>query len=505
MINFDPRSGDGRAVCAICAWPRSTLRDPCCDGLDDEERSQTWSLQGHNDLCAAVRTAALVPQRRRAATIDRLLKRCRDVSELSSEALADEIKRATHAVHNCDRRDRVAGRPEGVVAMALSRMVAGEFQKLVLVELGPNGISSQEITLSSDYSLHACARLERQDIWAEFVGEPPGSEYRNFFLAGGVVHEKQPPRHRDPVQLRQLAERYLSECGLCPPNPDSEYLIIRRVTGWLVIDLLVAAMRSCVLPTGQIILRPSAPLLAQLADDWCAIAPLRHGYELAVAEIGHPDGVVSISTVVLFGAGTTAEPSGAIRVPIKLTRADGQSGALTLPVLIASAKPVHARDQLVVGRAELPDSGPVSCELVLRRPGEVEFGPLRSGSSQMTLPVTVSNTPSWSDIVNNIPSHNAFEVVIALEFSGIPEVVKPRIDIARNLLHALHIRDDLVPGSVRVAAIRYIDHPEKPPRRRKKACQVEPFIAPSAMIDALVQCLIIDFLLPEVRLVPGQL
>lgn len=474
------------APCPLCAWPRSGLQVLCCARRHGEETAQTWSLQGHHDLCAAVRAAAWVAGPSDAACFDRLLFRCRDVGELSASARATEIERAKHAVRACDRRDRVGRHPEGVVAMSLARMVAGEVRRLVLLELGPDGLACSEIVGNSDGSLRPSACGSQHDIWAELIDGRPGAEHRNFFLAGGVAGDGPVPR-RDRGQLRQLAEKYLAERGIQPNDPDSEYLLVRRVTGWRVIDLLADALRSCVLPTGEVVLRPSAPPLGQLVDDWCATAPLRHGYELAVAAIGQADGAVEVSTVALFGAGTAGEPGGAVRVPVELARPDGQAGQVTLPVLISNGGPVRDRAQLLVGQAQLPCPGSVSCELVLRGPGHLEFGPLRSVPSGPAVPVTVSNTPSWSDIMRNLPLHDAFEVVIAVELSGTPDVVDPRVEILRNLVHALCIRDTAAPGSVRVAAIRYIDHPEKAPRRYKPTCQLEPFAAPHSMIDPLTR------------------
>lgn len=487
MTESDSRADDGRAHCPVCSWLRSSPLDRCCDCVHGDETARAWSLRGHNDLCAAVRTAALVPPGPgRTACFDRLLARCRDLGELSEGARAGEIEFARHAVRECDRRTRVGRRPEGVVAMSLARMVAGELHRLVLVELGPNELSSYEIIRNSDGSLGTRDRLARHDIWVELVGGQPGSEHRNFFLAGGVADDEPAPR-RDRGQLRQLAEKYLVERGIRATDPDSEYLLVRRVTGWRVIDLLAGALRSCVQPTGEVVLRTNAPLLVQLADVWCATAPLRHGYELAVAAIDEADGGVAVSTVMLFGAGTGGEPGGDVRVPVELARPDGQAGPVTLPILIANGEPVSDRAQLLVGQAELPGLGSVSGELVLCRPGHVEFGPLRSGPGGPTVPVTVSDTLSWSDIVRGLPSHNAFEVVVAVELSGKPEVVHPRVEILHNLVHALRIRDTAAPGSVRVAAIQYIDHPEQASRRYQSTCQVVPFTAPHAMIDPLTR------------------
>ena len=387
MIESEFRPDDGDAHCPVCAWSRFGLLGPCCDCLHGDATARTWSLQGHNDLCAAVRAAALAPGPKGTACFARLLARCRDVGELSGGARAAEIERARHTVRDYDRRDRAGRRPEGVVAMLLARMVAGELRRLVLVELGPDELSSYEIVANSDGNLHSRACGTRHDIWAELVGGQPGSETRNFFLAGGVADDE-PALRRDCGQLRQLAEKYLVEHSI-RADPDSEYLLVRRVTGWRVIDLLASALRSWVLPTGEVVLRSSAPPLAQLADDWCATAPLRHGYELAVAAIGQADGLVTVSTVALFGAGTAREPGGDKRVPVELARPDGQAGPVTLPVLIANGGPVRDRAQLLVGQAQLPGPGPVSCELVLRRPGHVEFGPLRSVPTAPSVPLTV--------------------------------------------------------------------------------------------------------------------
>jgi hypothetical protein len=418
------------------------------------------------------------------ACSNRLLARCRDLNRLSGRARAAEIERAEDAVRQYDRRTRAGRSPEGVVAMALARMVAGELHRLVLVELGPDGLSCREILRNTDGSLRISVGEAQHDIWAELTGGQPGSERRNFFLAGGVASDEPAPR-RDRGQLRALAEDYLGQRGIQATDPSSEYLLMRRLTGWRVIDLLAGALRSCVPPTGDVVLRASASPLGQLAEDWRDGAPLRHGYELAVASIDEADGTVAVSTVPLFGAGTAGGPGGDVRMSLDLARADGQAGPVTLPILIANGG--RERAQLLVGQTELPDPGPVSCELVLRRPGQVEFGSVRSSQGGAAVPVSVSDTPSWSDIVRGLPSHTAFDVVVAVELSGAPAVVHPRIEVLRNLVHALRIRDIAAPGSVRIAAIRYIDHPEQASRRNQPTCQVVPFAAPEAMVDPLAR------------------
>jgi hypothetical protein len=365
-------------------------------------------------------------------------------------------------------------------------MVAGELHRLVLVELGPNELSSCAILRNPDGSLRTHAWGAQHDIWVELAGGQPGSEHRNFFLAGGVADDEPAPR-RDRSLLRALAEEYLRERGIQVTDPGSEYLLLRRVTGWRVIDLLVGALRSCVAPTGDAVLRISAAPLVQLAEDWCATAPLRHGYELAVASVDETDGAVAVSTVTLFGAGTSGGPGGDVRIPVELARADGQAGPVTLPILIANGALERERAQLLVGQAELPGPGPVSCELVLRRPGHVEFGPVCSLRGGPEVPVSVSDTPSWPDIERSLPAHNGFDVVVAVELSGAPGVVHSRIEVLRKLVDTLHLRDTAVPGSVQVAAIQYIDHPEQASRRNQPTCQVVPFAAPDAILDPLVR------------------
>src|SRR5262249_18458857 len=156
----------------------------------------------------------------------------------------------------------------------------------------------------------------------------------------------EPAPRRDRRQLQVLAQRYLAASGIQASDPSSEYLLLRRVTGWRVVDLFAGALRSCVLPTGDVVPRTSAPPLVSLAEEWCAAAPLRHGYELAVASVNEADGRVAVSTVPLFGAGTAGHPGGDVRVPVELARADGQPGPVTLPILIANG--TLDRAQLIV-------------------------------------------------------------------------------------------------------------------------------------------------------------
>src|SRR6185312_490666 len=143
-----------------------------------------------------------------------------------------------------DRSARAGRSPEGVVAMSLARMVAGELHRFVLVELGPEGLSCCEILRNPDGSLRTSACAAQHDIWAELAGGPPGSAWRNFFLAGGVATDE-PALRRDRDQLRVLAKTYLGQRGIKATDPGSEYLLMRRVTGWRVLDLLAGALRSC--------------------------------------------------------------------------------------------------------------------------------------------------------------------------------------------------------------------------------------------------------------------
>src|SRR6185312_6023117 len=133
-------------------------------------------LRGHNDLCAAIRIAASTPAGpERMAHFEWLLARCRDLGRLSGKAREMEIERAKDAVREYDRSARAGRSPEGVVAMSLARMVAGELHRFVLVELGPEGLSCCEILRNPDGSLRTSACAAQHDIWAELAGGPPGS------------------------------------------------------------------------------------------------------------------------------------------------------------------------------------------------------------------------------------------------------------------------------------------------------------------------------------------
>src|SRR5262249_47933471 len=56
MLESDLRG----AYCTVCSWSRPHLRDRCCERPPSDATALAWSRRGHHDLCAALRTAALI-------------------------------------------------------------------------------------------------------------------------------------------------------------------------------------------------------------------------------------------------------------------------------------------------------------------------------------------------------------------------------------------------------------------------------------------------------------
>lgn len=77
-------------------------------------------------------------------------------------------------------------------------------------------------------------------------------------------------------------------------------------------------------------------------------------------------------------------------------------------------------------------------------------------------------------------------MTLAIEVGGDDGVVAPRLDLARTMAHALQRHDSVAPGSVKLALIRYNEHPTRSdPRRQDQACRVHPFQSPGEALHTL--------------------
>jgi hypothetical protein len=92
-------------------------------------------------------------------------------------------------------------------------------------------------------------------------------------------------------------------------------------------------------------------------------------------------------------------------------------------------------------------------------------------------------------VAGALPHHVCFDVAVAVELCGRDDVVKDRLEVLRNLVHAMRTRELKAPGAVHMAVIGYRDHGGTLP-----VCDVLPhrqadgetFAAPEDLLPALL-------------------
>ena len=408
--------------------------------------------------------------------------------QLDAAERRTELGRARGAVRGEDAHRRGDGTLgddalDDAVQALLVRLVLGELRRVVVLDVDLDGL--RRCALRGDGGIVVADPVGGPDPrWDDLLPAPVDPVVRRYLLAGGVL-DGSPDGWRDGADLAARARRALAAAEVERDAAGVEVVLLRRHPGWRALDELAAGVRTAVLPAVDAAAAAYRPDLAAVAAEWCAAGPLRHGYDLAVARIAPADGRVTVSTETLFRAGAPAAPDGERQVSLALERPDGAAGPVLLPVLRAGRAAPADRPAVALPVLDLP--GPAVVDLTVPAPGRVEVVAVRplDPAAAPFWPATATTSPrSWTDLAAEIPQHDAFDVVVAVEMGGEAARADARIEAARNLVRALDAREQRAPGAVRVAALGFTDHGASG-RRGAPVSHEEGFAPPAALHDPL--------------------
>ncbi len=496
-MNTSAPSRRPQSPCPVCTHPGGSGAEGCpgC-GRPPESASADRAEHsgGHRDLTmrqdvrAAVRVGADSLRQGDNRVLKSLLQHCRGLDRLSEDARTRFVEAEQQAVARSERRARAQRRPYGAPEAAAARLAAGETDRLVLVETGPEGFTSCTLTASPAGVVSAAPVVRNVREWSDAV---PSTGVRSraemlFLAAGGVGLKGAPP---DPDTLAAWARELLHPSEGDGPGGVTEHVLIHRCADWLLPDLFAAAVRRTAPPVSEFIAEPGSPDLADRADALCAGVPLRRSYHLALASVAAPGGRVSVAYVELFPVGTAVRRGLPVEVEVPVARPPGRSGPAALPVVVRGAGPDREWSELTVARAEIPVPGEAVVVASLERPGHVRLRVRGTAPDSAPAEGNEGAWPqSWAELSASLPSHHntdvGADVLVAVELGGPAQLVDQRLDVVRTIAHALRAGGG-AGGAARLAAIGYGDHSDNR-RQADDPCQTAGFASPDALM-AVVQ------------------
>ncbi|MFI5957826.1 hypothetical protein [Cryptosporangium sp. NPDC051539] len=323
----------------------------------------------------------------------------------------------------------------GMLAPHLARLVAGEIDRLAVVEIGAEAVTLHRVRvdrIGTPVSDPAVAWA-----WTALVPALPSDrELRLLRLAGGIGDgDGAAPTGAELTAGRlpaELTERSLS----------GALVLVRRVASWPVLDALVDAL-------AERLGTPAAVTVAGALDDALRRAPLRHDYALAIASLDPSTGRVAVVPKVLFGRGTSVVPGREPIEDVPVARI-GADDEVTLAVVACPEGRPEDWYPVQAAVVALPGDG-VTVQIALEGPGKVRF----------LAPVGVRDVPlEWNSLLGRVQDaevHQPVDCVFAVELGGAPAEVQARLDLIENTL-ALLAAEHPQPLALRVAVIGYDDH-----------------------------------------------
>ncbi|MGW0661090.1 hypothetical protein [Streptodolium elevatio] len=485
--------------CPVCTHPGGDGAEGCsgCGRPAAPGAGHAESSGGHHDLTmrqdvrAAVRVGADGLHQGDHRVLKALLQHCRGLDRLSEEARTRMVESEQDAVARAERRARAQRRPYGAPEAAAARLAAGETDRLVLVETGPEGFATCTLTASAVGVVTADPVVRNVREWSDAV---PSTGVRSraemlFLAAGGVGLKGAPP---DPDTLLAWARELLHPSEGEAPGQTTEHVLIHRRANWLLPDLFAAAVRRIAPPVAEFIAEPGSPDLADRADALCAGVPLRRSYHLALASVAAPGGRVSVTYVELFPVGTAVRRGLPVETAVPVARPPGRAGPAALPVVVRGAGPDGEWSELTVARADIPVPGEAVVVASLERPGRVRLRVRGSGADAAQ---AGSWPQSWAELSASLPSHHntdvGADVMVAVELGGPAQLVTQRLEVVRTLAHALRVGVGVhaggLPGhagAARLAAIGYADHSDNR-RQADDPCRTAGFASPGELMAIL--------------------
>ncbi|MDL5158992.1 protein kinase domain-containing protein [Actinomycetospora termitidis] len=422
------------ARCPICRWSVSGGWCPECRHSTADPA--TPARQRDHDLAAAVR-----------ASSGAVLIHCRPSGSSEPDV---ELARARDHVRRADEDRAAQGHLAGAVEDTVARLVYGEVDRVVLVEIDEESVRARVLRRDTNGVPLVGSNAGPWPL-RDLVEAGGDATLRRYLLAGGIVDGGSDP---SASTVRVLAGSIRDELALDDPRTD--LAVIRRAAGWAFPDRVVEALRVGRPPRADVVRPPRHLDLDAYAGQLCANAPLRWAHHLVVAQVGS-DGGVRASSVPLFPAGATPW-SGFASTSVWIRRAAGSEGAIYLPVARAGREAPVSWPLVGIGRIDDLPAGEGEVQVRLVAGTDVHLDLVVGSGESRRLP----SAPFAEDPRPSLPavhrSVSPVDVLVAVELGGPPDVVARRLSLVGAVAGALEKRAAYLPGRVRLGVVGYDDH-----------------------------------------------
>jgi hypothetical protein len=480
-------SADAAPVCPVCEWPDEGSAD--CDRCGARLRGGyvvgAPPAQAQRELESSIagerRRYALRVTARAAAWCGRGTLASLARLAGGDAPAAGEVQDAVAAYEREESPSRTAmaggfGRAGGFVGVGvgftLSRLVAGDTDAIVFVEISPEGISAH--TLVADELGVPGHEPGDQVHWTDLpAGLPVDDDLRMYLLAGGVGDAGAEPAasvaevtasvaaaaERETMRLMRIAAARL-RCGE-PPGPDVgmtqlplrrlDTVLVCRTHRWPPLEAAAAKARAVLRPAAEIF-APGGDPLPVIVGEAARRAPLRYDYCLVLAAIDQQTGMVRLDPRPLFPAGTTGQHRLHPTLDTAVTAPSGAAERLVLPVVTRRGSDPAGWPAVGVGIMDGTAAGITQLRVRLEAPGHVRI------SARPSL-VPGDGTPGWPGVLAGLPATQPVpvvaDVVLLAELGGRPDVIASRMSLLDSVVKRLD-----KPG-IRVAIVGYREHRDK--------------------------------------------
>lgn len=381
---------------------------------------------------------------------------------------------------------------------ALVRLVAGETDALVIAEIGPDGISAS--TLTADWlGVPQRRPADGGQPWTGLLaGLPADVDLLRFRLAGGIgsaaADGHDPPTgSAAPAALGQAADAGAARAlatilgaasaqardgmtaGLRGPGPGAsraraprlDVVLVRRTRGWPVLDAAIRRAWALARPITEIYQGATAGSLADIVDLIASRAPLRHAYDLILAEVDPRSGAVRVRPRELFPAASAARPGSSAEATVHVLPPPQAADVVEVPVVARRGD--TDRDWPLVGTHFIDGTAERPTQLQIRLHGP---GQLRTTAAPELLPEPATGS-RWPGLLRELPKRlqpvPALDLAFLVELGGYEDVaVARRIQLVREVigkLRATAMRKTVA----QVAVMGYRDHNSKYQMRGRAA------------------------------------
>lgn len=465
------------AICPVCRWPaHSGARCERCG----------WERLGATDSPAdAPGWQARLTSRQRDYDVDAAARAANSiwpVDPVLLGALAAVVRGGPVRHGRIEQAMTTAARSAVTrpgMSFALTRLISGKTSAIAFIEIGPDTLSLQTLTVDGR-GVPVPRAAESRPWTAIFPSLPVHIGLRYLRMAGGVgvsssEHDEAVPaalsaaggQNVAPVLTRLVA-------AADGPSDRLDIVLVHRVHGWPLLDAAAARARAMLRPVTEITAGPAAGPLADVVDAVAAQAPLRYGYDLILVEASPPDGAVRPRSYELFPPGAAAWPGPRPVRTVEVSPVKGFTAArLALPIVASCGPVADLRDA-----AALADRRPLitmawldatagrtfRLRVELAGPGQVQLLPvpglLRGGTPE---PIRAETWPGWPEVIETLPRQTQensrlaqdLDLVLLVELGAArdKEDVAARVRLSKSVVRQFH----QVPGA-EVAVLGYRDH-----------------------------------------------